>query len=159
MHIAQHIGSRVLIIKQHNRGTLVVVQCKSIINQLYFPPCWWNIYSAHLLTVQLKLLWCRVSVCGTPTPNYWPARDGESIQTLISLPIPSLPSLHVFTPPCLFFHHLPHLCLQCCRSEPVYGRGMYVHTNTGRAAIFSSKPTKSTRCPLSGFFYKQGNQH
>lgn len=53
-----------------------------------------------------------------------------------------LPSCSPYPPPPFFFcihpplpFHLPHLSLQCCRSESVCRRGMYVHTNTGRAVI------------------------
>lgn len=65
--------------------------------------------------------------------NHWPQGYAVSIQKQISLPITII--LPPFIHPPLLLHRLPHLWLQYCRSESVCRRGMYVHTNTGCAAI------------------------
>lgn len=124
------------------RGSLTTslqIHYKSIVfscvwvKYLFSTPCCAPI--KDLLGVYLCLS-ASLSVC--QSPNHWPRGDAESIQKQIPpsySPYPPPPILPPFIHPPLPFHHLPHLSLQCCRSESVCRRGMYVHTNTGRAVI------------------------
>lgn len=72
----------------------LLVHSRSITNQLCFPVCGWNIYSAHLAVPPIKDLCLyaphRLFLC--VNPKHWPQGDGESMQTQISSsPPPPIP--------------------------------------------------------------------
>lgn len=130
-------------------GARLLVHYRSITNQLYFPVCGWNVYSCAPCCAPIKdPLWSGVCIYASGVQNT-DLKDMLRVfrnRSPFLFPLPPQPFIH----PPLAFHHLPHLWLQCCRSESVCRRGMYVHTNTGRAAI-SPMPTQSACCLRSGF--------
>lgn len=114
------------------RGLLTssLLCCKSIPNQLLYlicKLCWAPlcIYVKVCLYLFHISLWIDESKILT-------SRRCRVFRNRSSLPFPISSSLK---PSPTLFHHLPHLWLQCCRSESVCKRGMYVHTNTDCAAI------------------------
>lgn len=116
--------------KTTERGAHLLLHCRSSPNQLHLFVRGWNIYSVHRVVRQLKICFClcpfdSVPVCRSPNTD---------LKEMLKV----FRNRSAFLSPPLFIHPpLPthHLSLQCCRSESVWRRGMYVHTNTGHAVI------------------------
>lgn len=116
--------------------TLLQIQCRSAA----FVCAWveYLFYASrrapikNLFWFSLFPFWIRLSM---QRSKCWPQEDAQKTDLRPPLPPSNLLSIH--NPP---LPHLPHLSLQCCRSESVWRRGMYVHTNTGCAAIPPAHP-------------------
>lgn len=128
-------------------GARWLVHCRSNTNQLCFPVLgeifilltllWSNYRSPVCLLMPL-----RISLCEEVQ-----SADLKEMLRVFRNRSPFLfPSPPPLIHPPLPLHHLPHLSLQCCRSESVWRRGMYVHTNTGRAVI-PPTPTQERLLP------------
>ena len=135
MHIPQPIGSRVLIIKQHNEGLAYYFAADpSQINCIF-------LYVGEIF-ILLRLAVLQLKICCVPLHfSSYASVQTTDLKEMLRVFRNRSPFLFPLSPPSSFihpplpFHHLPHLSLQCCRSESVCRRGMYVHTNTGCAVI------------------------